>query len=241
MDNKPSMHAVIKQALCLILLLGCASADAKLRWYDVEVIGFSHSRGEYLNAETWPKAWQKVDTSDALDFTTLKNSLYVKRSANGPLSGMAQRIDDSSRYDLLVYTRWRQPGLKESRAKPVLIESQKRWSYQQDQGLDAQGNSVSLAQESPALSGTIKISLSRFLHINADMLYLAPLTVTEVISANDPEQIITQKKLAQSVSKQTVMQGFPLQTSRKTRSKETQFLDHPLFGLIVRITPVATS
>ena len=241
LPNTTQLRWPLLCALCLLSVF----AQAELRWYDVEAVVFSHARGEYINAETWPSEWDDIDLTDAIDLSTAKNSLYVKRSSNGPISGIADRIDKSSRYELLTYKRWRQPGLKESRAKPVVISSEKTWSFLKDEGVDEAGNPVSRLTEVPALSGTIQIVLGRFLHINADLLYTAPVNVLEVISAVDtdsPESPINvQKSLAKSVTEETVMQGFHMKASRKTRSKQTQFIDHPMFGLIVRITPVATS
>ena len=70
----------------------------------------------------------------------------------------------------------------------------------------------------------------------------AELTTDSAVDEPATEVIIkTSQRLAPAGSEQNRLQGFSLKTQRKTRSKETQFIDHPMFGLIVRITPVKTS
>ena len=116
-------------ALLLVCVAGASQAQ-KLRWYDVEVVVFSHQRGEYLNTETWPKEWAQPETEQALDFDTVKHSLFSKKLPQGDLAGAAKRIDSSSRYQLLSYKAWRQAGLSKARTKPVLIRSEETISAQ---------------------------------------------------------------------------------------------------------------
>ena len=110
--------------------------------------------------------------------------------------------------------------------------------------MDKHGNPVSQVIDVPQLDGSINISLGRFLHIDTDLLYHAP--VEQVFTEKGSQQSGSAKlRLAQQNAGEAQifdqLQGFHLKAHRKTRSKQTQFIDHPLFGVIVRITPVATS
>lgn len=240
-----------KLALLLLLTLSSLGHAQSLRWYDVEVIAFAHARGEYLNTETWPAKWLQPDTQSAINFTSQKHSLFAEKNPQGALAGMAKRIDKSSRYKLMSYKVWRQAGLSERKAKAVHIQSEQQVKSLVPQGSDEYGNPVSELIEVPLLDGTITISLGRFLHIHTDLLYTAALEDIQILpepSANpvvdEPaaEVVIkTSQRLAPAGLEHNRLQGFSLKTQRKTRSKETQFIDHPMFGLIVRITPVKTS
>ena len=240
-----SLSTSRKTLMTLALLSLCALGQAQeLRWYDVEVIAFAHARGEYLNTETWPQQWPQPDTQSAINFTTLNHSLFSQKKPQGALSGIAARVDKSSRYQLLNYKVWRQAGLAETKAKAVHIQSEAQISSLVPQGLDEYGNPISELIEVPMLDGTIRISLGRFLHIHTDLVYT---TALEDIQ-QPPETAVqadvaiqTTQRLAPKGAQQNRLQGFVLKTQRKTRSKETQFIDHPMFGLIVRITPVKTS
>lgn len=224
--------------LLLLCLSGLSQAQA-LRWYDVEVVAFAHARGEYLNTETWPAPWSQPDTQTAINFTTVKHSLFADKTARGALSGVAKRIDESSRYRLLNYKVWRQAGLPEQKAKAVHIQSENRVASLLPMGSDEYGNPISELLEVPQLDGSITITLGRFLHIHTDLLYTAALE--DIVVEPVPGTIKTSLRMATAGSDKNHLQGFYLKTQRKTRSRETQFIDHPMFGLIVRITPVKTS
>ena len=249
--NTPSKSLI---TLLLLTLSGLSQAQ-DLRWYDVEVVAFAHARGEYLNTETWPAQWLQPDTESAINFDTVKHSLFAKKRAQGVLAGIAKRVDKSSRYKLLSYKVWRQAGLPEHKAKAVHIQSEASVKSLVPQGSDENGNLVSQRIEVPQLDGSISISLGRFLHIHTDLLYTAALEDIQILpapaaqpsveesatTAEEPAIIKTSQRLAPTGSEVNRLQGFYLKTQRKTRSKETQFIDHPMFCLIVRITPVKTS
>ena len=242
---KYSLRKNSNTLIALALLSFCSLAQAQsLRWYDVEVIAFAHARGEYLNTETWPPQWPQPDTESAINFETIKHSLFSKKASRGVLSGIAKRVDKSSRYKLLSYKVWRQAGLSEAKSKPIHIQSEARVSNLAPQGSDEYGNLISQLIEVPMLDGTVRISLGRFLHIHTDLLYTTALEDIQLLPETAEEgdvAIKTTQRLAPEGSQQNRLQGFVLKTQRKTRSKETQFIDHPMFGLIVRITPVKTS
>jgi hypothetical protein len=251
-------YLVNKLLIALILLCMSGLSQAQdLRWYDVEVVAFAHARGEYLNTETWPETWPQPETGAAINFDTRKHSLFAKKRPQGALSGVAKRIDKSSRYRMLTYQAWRQAGLPEHKAKAVHIQSDDSVKSLVPQGADEYGNAISELIQVPQLEGSITISLGRFLHIHTDLLYTAALEDIQILPELAPEKkqsleespaaiqehvvIETSQRLAPMDSEQNRLQGFYLKTQRKTRSKETQFIDHPMFGLIVRITPVKTS
>ena len=75
----------------------------------------------------------------------------------------------------------------------------------------------------------VRLYRSRYLHLEADLVYHrpAPPGATQVAGAAS-----TQDELAAPVP--TL---FRMTTSRRMRSRELHYLDHPLFGLIVLVTP----
>lgn len=238
------LRQITRSSLLLISALICADSSAEeLRWYDVEVIAFSQKSGEYLNAEVWPTEWDTPTTEQALDFENNTHRLFRQFSGvNNKLLSSAKKIEDSSRYELLLYTSWRQAGLPLSKTRAVRIRSEREYDISQLTGQDEFGNDIFTQSKVPALDGTIKIELSRFLHIHADLLYQAPIQLLqETISATDkaPEKPLRQRlQLATESAEHNYLQGFPLQARRKTRSKEIQYIDHPMYGLVVLITPV---
>ena len=83
------------------------------------------------------------------------------------------------------------------------------------------------------LNGYIKIILTRYLHADIDLTYTTniPLTTTTVISAANLEQEDAEPiALPQPIV-------YSLKQTRKMRSKEVHYIDHPVIGVILLATP----
>ncbi len=84
------------------------------------------------------------------------------------------------------------------------------------------------------LEGTVAVTLGRYLHFEADLYFHAPLLGMQPVAvALDAEGGAL--LLSQPASGSKYMQ---LNESRRMRSTETHYLDHPKLGLVVRIDPV---
>ena len=70
------------------------------------------------------------------------------------------------------------------------------------------------------LDGTITVSVARYLHVDTN-LFLSKFQTVE----GEPQ----------------VSQVIPMQQSRRMRSKELHYIDHPKFGILIYFTPFPTS
>ncbi len=166
------------------------------------------------------------------------------------LTALADKLSNASNYAPLLHIAWRQPMLEKTAAKKIRIHT--------DQGIDDQPHAslgtiptfVNVTElmpppaliESPlmlttidetnpvrSLDGTIKLHLGRYLHLETDLLYrshqppAAPLVNnTFLMSINEVKPPPTQ---------------FRMQQTRRLRSGELHYLDHPMFGMLILITP----
>lgn len=113
------------------------------------------------------------------------------------------------------------------------------------------------------LDGSVKIVLSRFLHIYTDLLLLEPVNLTPERNANKDDNLKTatdlveeapdnfeaaeaekpitpaayRLSLASDDAKFTTLHGFNIHSHRRMRSEELHHLDHPLLGILVKVTP----
>ena len=178
---------------------------AETRWYDVEVIIFSHNSQQYRNSELWPVDYE-------LPPMGVTQALLPARSSGGKpvafsrldtnslrLKSQANRINSAKDMELLLHMGWRQPGLSEDKAVAIRLDG----------------------ASSQRLSGTLKLVLSRYLHINTDLIYREPRT------GEDTSGVSTQPRY----------QAYNLKQSRRMRSRELHYLDHPLFGMAIMVTP----
>lgn len=162
-----------------------------------------------------PLPFQRLDD----DAKTLREALQHLR-----------RID---RYRPLFHEVWQQPMQSRGRSPAILIT-----------GGDAYGSHFEL-------EGTIKLSVERYLHIDTDLwLHRFEPNFGQTSTFQVPElptNTVTDMLLGDSYSPFSLIIDEPynvartvtLRQSRRMRSGEIHYLDHPLFGVIVLVTPLA--
>jgi hypothetical protein len=115
-----------------------------------------------------------------------------------------RRLRAISAYVPLLHTGWVQPGLAESETVPF------------DLGTTGILNP----------SGTVRVHLSRFLHVTLDLTYRADGTASGADGTT-------------GLSEVTLAPRYRLAATRNVRSGELHYFDHPAFGVLVRVTPRA--
>ncbi|MFK7733051.1 MAG: CsiV family protein, partial [Pseudomonadales bacterium] len=170
----------------------------------------------------------------------------------------ASSMARSSRYKVLLHETWIQPVGSKGSALPLII--------------DRSGDTG----EWPLLQGSIKLWLSRYLHLETNLWlntsgsYLegdwrmpsAPLGPRAVANGSGTSLFAAEQTVAapapqpsenanlyweedQTVT--TIDRGYPyrhavaLQQKRRMRSKEVHYIDHPMLGLMIKLTPLKTS
>ncbi|WP_455223315.1 CsiV family protein [Kaarinaea lacus] len=96
-------------------------------------------------------------------------------------------------------------------------------------------------------SGTLKLGVSRYLHVAADLNYRVPILKEEVVTVDPMASTMDTRFGMQQTSageapqtttrKRQVLQTFHMYETRRMRSKEIHYLDHPMFGVITRVIP----
>ena len=121
----------------------------------------------------------------------------------------------------LVHLAWRQAVPDRDNPEPVYIQSQN--SPLNPDTLNA------IAK----LDGTISVTVSRYLHLATNLTYNADGLGREPINLSMTAEPIDS-------AQPTDLSYMLMQQSRRLRSEELHYLDHPKFGLIVRVDPVVT-
>lgn len=151
------------------------------------------------------------------------------------LADALQRLQRQGGFRILYSDSWQQPVREQQRALPVYIEGGRELplpmpefiSFDQQDGLEQESQALTfsapqirdpnrpallIAAGEPELRGTLRFSLARFLHVQPNLWFT------------------TENDLGERYH-------VPVQQSRRMRSEETHYIDHPLFGIVVRITP----
>jgi hypothetical protein len=180
------------RTLFLLLTITLFSAPAlAVDKYDVELVIFERtSRAAAMN-ESWPEDPGKPNTEDATHLTS--NGAYAKLpNSRRSLISVAKRMRRASGKPVrLTHMIWRQPAVGKLDAIPVYVSGKTRTGV---------------------LTGTAKVHVKRYLHIDLDLL---------LETTNGPEPGL-----------------FRMQAHRRMRSGKLHYIDHPIMGALVRITPV---
>jgi hypothetical protein len=126
------------------------------------------------------------------------------------LNSEYRKLQAIAAYQPLVHAGWVLPGLPEADAVPFDLKT--------------------LGISNPR--GTVRVHLSRFLHITLDLTYQAPLGAGPAAASAAANDGLDEILLAPQ---------YRLRATRSARSNELHYFDHPAFGVLVRITPVTTT
>jgi len=171
------------------------------------------------------------------------------------LTDAAKKLQRSSRFTLLLHIAWQQPTYSRQQAQPIffmegmdvpLSDDANEESTSENTSFTSAETDSKIGPPNPRFVGTVTLSVERYLHLAADLLYRQPVTQHLAIpvsdldlwydrpypTLNDPQGPAYRLKSWQA------MRGFRLRESRRMRSKEIHYLDHPFMGLVVVITPV---
>ncbi len=138
-------------------------------------------------------------------------------------------------YQLLLHTAWRQP-ITES-AQAIYFQAGKPYNT-------SEGNTGTTY---PNFSGTtggyefeglLKLRKGRFIHADIDFVLQEPVKVdgSNVTTASHAVWLLNRDNWRPDTN--TQLQSFRVQQSRKMRSKELHYIDHPALGVLIRIAPV---
>ena len=241
-----SINIIFTCILCLIT--GAAFAE-EARYYDIEVIVFESLDAAAKISESWKHEITMDVPAVAVELGQPypgpipkefdpKLAFKVLTNTQLQLRDEAKLLTESKYYRVLFHSGWRQPGMDVDTALPVHINQSflatKQTTLKQDAmvtpALTATGSEY---QTRSTLNGYIKIILSRYLHADINLAYTTniPMVAPAVVPALRPENENT--KPIES-SQPTV---YLLSETRKMRSKEVHYIDHPVIGVILLATP----
>lgn len=183
-------------------------------------------------------------------FLPLRNGIAALSSENYKLSDSAAHLRYSKNYKLLAHFGWTQRSLSKNRALPIRITA----------------NQFS---DSLIPDGDLKLYVSRYLHMQVDLkasecVYTTKPPLTEQTDdkaldeqlENGTSQLekgkLEEDKAAELSTNDTnsdegfdanqcVNQVYQFKQNRKMRSRKLHYIDNPVFGLLVYVTPFTTS
>ena len=168
-----------------------------------------------------------IDTALALSSANSEGALaFSSREANSSLQAILRSLRRSSRFTVLSQQSWVQPIGSEP--TPILIQAGQRYDDRFE------------------VEGTLSFTRSRFLHLQTNLWYTVfeprsgesnpflagfQSNLSDEILSQHPELVKVERERGQYFAART----HPMFQSRRMRSDELHYIDHPLFGIVVRI------
>ncbi|HHH38094.1 MAG TPA: hypothetical protein ENK50_00765 [Sedimenticola sp.] len=205
-------------ALCLCWLLpaaagpaGAAGTKGVIPWYEVEILLFARNGATAGQEQTWPEDPGTPDWEGAWQVSEApyrQGNYQLLPRARWRLDREARTLKRKGGFQPLIHRAWRQPVLSRKRAHPVHLRSRQ-----------------TTADGTPEMEGLVRVSVARYLHLDLDfLLRRPPLPGME-------------EKAGQTFTPGTV-RDYRFTAHRRMRSGELHYIDHPLMGALVLITPV---
>jgi len=264
-------HYAILLLFFVSFIASAASDQEADRWYQVEIIMFSHQDDPEQEDEQFPVDPGQPMTEHSIELAPAPLvQPAVAGQAGGPLlaaagtalvmpyqlltdsafqlNGMVDRLTRSGHYVPQLHLAWRQPAFVHKIAVPVHIHWQPPSVEQEpvaevlavppDSSANSDNNNELISDsdamtanaEKPTtyLDGLITVSANRYLHLDLDLVYGLPPSV---------EQEAAIFKLFGFAHEEAQARVFRMVQSRRLRSGEYHYFDHPHYGLIALVTP----
>ncbi len=235
--------------------------ETDVRYYDVEIIVFENTRPKYSQSEFWkknivqpePETYVQIGQPIPFELPEIYDPLltfqFIENTAYR-LNDIVSSLNESNFHKVLLHSAWRQPGMSKENALSVKIYHQIPpknsefdgslssnrdtliSKYESEQQSNSFGNSNNTTTETNQikngflLSGYIKLILSRYLHLKIDLSYQEQKKETTELFISDE---FGEDFLLPNV--------FHISQTRRLRSKELHYIDHPVISIIALITP----
>ena len=177
-------------------------------------------------------------------FRPLRNGIAALSPENYQLADSAAHLRYSKNYKLLAHFGWTQRSLSKKSALPVRLTANQ---FSDDLIPD----------------GVLKLYVSRYLHMQVDVKASECVyTNTESRTEQDPDKTLDeqlengtseleQQKTAELTAnnmdsgesfeaEQCINQVYKFNQNRRMRSRELHYIDNPVFGLLIYVTPFKT-
>jgi hypothetical protein len=205
--------------------------------YQIEVIVFSHLTSTGVSQENWPQTYitpfnlensttlfQDTDNQNPIaTYTLLPNKLLGLTTESNKL---AQHPD----YKTLIHVAWRQQIPKNTNKDSTI-------HLYGGIGYNAQGTAKTFdsAQTQPfnsvntwQVNAILQLSLNRYINTKFNAVFAIPTKQLKHLNTGTNNQDLGNKSIS----------FITLKQSRRMKSYELNYIDNPLYGILIKITPV---
>jgi len=242
------MKKFIPSIFSLPLLLSVTAIHAETTRYNIEIVIFEDTTDRYLDSEQWPVIHhpeQLVSNETTLaesdifpdiasksteaEYPENNSVINITHNTSNTLADHVNKLNQSSRYNVLLHQSWQQTGLGDTEAVNFQIDTDKKSRKNNTAMILTPDHPASTTENNDiksSIQGTLKLILGRYLHIHTDLIYKRP---KSAYRQNLP--VLHSKPFNE----------FEIKSQRRMRSNELHYIDHPLLGILVTVSPIEAS
>ena len=212
-----------------LILDALTKGEEKASNESVELIGPTTKDIIQLSSQTASKTSDETFQLPPQNYNSAGNLAFKRTLEDSTLKGILRSLSRSSSFSVLSHESWLQPIQDDPSF--ILFQAGQRYNDRHE------------------IEGTLGFSRGRYLHVKSDLWYstFKPRTDINVDGSNRPISASTDLSEKMLLDYQDLIKieedrglFYPHETyrmfqSRRMRSNELHYLDHPLFGVIVRI------
>lgn len=195
------MSRIITALLLIVAMAlpsGASAATDKENTYNVEILVFATRLPQLEGNELWTR---EAAVANAVSPADADAQAPSPTAPPGILAAAANDLAKDGRFRILAYYSWIQTADAKSASKPIRI-------------------SGTNAKNPDELTGTLRLYLSRYLHLDLNLNYTEKASDASLTNADSG------------------MITYHIDEQRRIKSQETHYFDHPKFGALIRLTPI---
>ncbi|VAX06979.1 hypothetical protein MNBD_GAMMA26-2001 [hydrothermal vent metagenome] len=215
--------------LFIALLYTGTSLANKPPWFEVEIIIFTRDLDQVSQSEEWPRSPGTPDFTNARPLQpgtgqTPGPYALIPKKEYRLMSAFRRLQRTGSKLRPVVHLAWRQPVTSREQSELLYVRALEKMPTTNITGIIE-----SQPPAPPKLEGTILVTVNRYLHVYLDLIRYAKKPPTYAIDDEFP--------VHDFIVKTPAFTTYRMQSHRRMRSGELHYLDHPLMGALIKITP----
>lgn len=210
-------QTLTKCSLIIVGVIGLLSADiASAAVYQIEMIVFSHLTTSGVTQEDYPSVNAPPSFTNALSLENQNASGYYQQLAANEfvLQREQTEFNRNPGYRTLLHAAWQQPF---AGASAPTIHVFGGHSY------DVNG------QTQYSVNGTVRVNVERYFNVALNLYFAVP------------ENMLARYDNRNYFHNTNNLVYFHLTETRRMKSHELNYIDYPLFGVLIKIVPVNSS
>ncbi|MDF1796237.1 MAG: CsiV family protein [Coxiellaceae bacterium] len=233
---KSTLRFVSALLTCCVLNSAIAEGDntSDAKQYQVELIIYSQITPQAVQSEQWPitPAFQlpesrytslvKGGTDDSVNLS--QNSIQLLPASQFKLKNVQRHINNNPHYKTIMHIAFRTAVQSPRAAIPIHIKG--------GQLYNTNGDIANTSDDSNALQsqidGMISINVKRYFNVAFNLVFSAPLKQIASMSQDDYYNTLD-----------SGVMHFNLLQNRRMRSNELNYIDYPLYGVVMEIFPLS--